>query len=60
MAITMLKMSKTGDEAEVMWEFGTEVEANAFLLGIRTQEDSEADNEYLVEAPPSPPPRNED
>ena len=56
MPFTILKISKTDEEAEVIGEFGTEVEANAFVLGVRT-EDSE--NEYLVEAPPVPPSRKE-
>jgi len=55
MPFTVLKISKTNDEVEVMGEFGTEVEANAFLLGIRTEEGSESENEYLIEAPPTPP-----
>lgn len=60
MPFTVLKISKKSDEIEVLGEFGTEVEANAFLLGIRTGEDSESEIDYLVEAPPSPPLPKED
>ena len=59
MPFTVLKISKTSDETEVVGEFGTEAEANAFVLGIRT-EDLDSENEYLVEAPPVPPSRKKD
>lgn len=50
MPFTILKIPKEG-LTEVIGEFGTESEADAFVLGVRTQ-DPESD--YVVEAPPVP------
>ena len=50
MPFTILKIPKEG-LTEVIGEFGTEPEAEAFVLGVRTQ-DPESD--YIVEAPPVP------
>ena len=50
MPFTILKIPKEG-LTEVIGEFGTEAEANAFVQGVRTQD---PDSDYLVEAPPVP------
>jgi hypothetical protein len=51
MPFSILKIPKEG-LTEVVGEFGTEAEAEAFVLGVRTQD---PDNDYVVEAPPVPP-----
>ena len=51
MPFTILKISKDSEEGEVIGEFGTEAEANAFVLGVRTEDPG---SDYLVEAPPMP------
>jgi hypothetical protein len=52
MPFTILKISPSKPkEVEVIGEFGTEVEANAFVLGVRTED---PESEYIVEAPPAP------
>jgi hypothetical protein len=50
MPFTILKIPKAG-LTEVVGEFGTEAEADAFVLGVRTQD---PDSDYVVEAPPVP------
>jgi hypothetical protein len=54
MPFTVLKVPKEkGGLTEVIGEFGTEAEADAFALGARTQ-DPDGVNDYVVEAPPVP------
>ena len=51
MPFTILKIPKEGT-AEVLGEFGTQAEADAFVLGVRIED---PDSDYIVEAPPVPP-----
>jgi hypothetical protein len=50
MPFTILKSSKGGD-VEVIGEFGTQAEADAFVQGVRVED---PDTDYIVECPPVP------
>ena len=50
MPFCILKIPKVG-EPEVIAEFGTQAEADAFVLGVRTED---ANSDYVVEPPPLP------
>ena len=52
MPFTILKMPKSGD-SEVIGEYGTEAEADAFVQGVRVED---PDTDYVVESPPVPDP----
>jgi len=50
MPFTILKMPASGD-AEVLGEYGTQAEAEAFIQGLRVED---PDSTYVVEPPPVP------
>ena len=50
MPFTILKIAEGGD-AEVIGEFGTQAEADAFVQGVRVED---PDTDYVVECPPVP------
>ena len=50
MPFTILKMPTNGD-AEVLGEYGTQAEADAFVQGLRVED---PDSTYIVEPPPIP------
>lgn len=53
MPFSVLKVSKLIEqEAEVLGEFPSQEEADSFVEGVRTSDDS-GDHEYTIEVPPS-------
>jgi hypothetical protein len=54
MPFTILKIA-SNDGAEVIGEFGTQAEADAFVQGLRVED---PDSTFLVEPPPIPPVSN--
>jgi len=50
MPFTIIRATQSG-ESEVLGEFGTQAEAEAFVQGVRVED---PDSDYIVEAPPVP------